>query len=157
MDPSLVALVEAGRRMTAEQVARAGVRRHALWAALDRFFQRYDLLATPAVAVPPFPVTQAPPREIAGRAVGLRGWIAFTYPFNLTGAPAIVLPGGRTSTGLPVGLQLVARRLDDARLLGAAAAFETAKPWADRWPAADPLSLRTPTWRPVPRSWLATG
>ena len=75
-----------------------------------------------------------PPREIDGRAVGWRGWIAYTYPFNVTGVPAIVLPAGRTVTGLPVGLQLVGRRLDDARLLAAAAAFEAAAPWADHWP-----------------------
>jgi aspartyl-tRNA(Asn)/glutamyl-tRNA(Gln) amidotransferase subunit A len=136
MDPSLVRLVESGRRMTAVDVARAAVKRHALWAELDRFFSRYDLLATPATAVPPFPVGQAPPLEIDGHAVGPRGWIAFTYPFNLTGVPAIVVPTGSTGSGLPIGLQLVARRLDDARLLQAAAAFEAAAPWADRWPAA---------------------
>ena len=134
MDPSLVALVEAGRQMTAVQVAEAATRRHALWAQLDRFFERYDLLATPAVAVPPFPIGTPPPREIDGRAVSWRGWIAYTYPFNVAGVPAIVLPAGRTAAGLPVGLQLVARRLDDARLLAAAAAFEAAAPWADHWP-----------------------
>jgi aspartyl-tRNA(Asn)/glutamyl-tRNA(Gln) amidotransferase subunit A len=134
MDPSLVVLIESGRRMTAVDVARAAVKRHALWAELDRFFSRYELLATPAIAVPPFPVGQAPPAEIDGRAVGPRGWIAFTYPFNLSGLPAIVVPAGFTATGLPVGLQLVGRRLDDARLLQAAAAFEAAAPWADRWP-----------------------
>jgi aspartyl-tRNA(Asn)/glutamyl-tRNA(Gln) amidotransferase subunit A len=136
MDPTLVALVEAGRRMTAEHVARAAVRRHALWAALARFFEHHDLLATPAVAVPPFPVGQLPPLSVDGRPVGPRGWIAFTYPFNLAGLPAIVVPAGWTATGLPVGLQLVGRRLDDARLLAAAAAFEAAVPWRDRWPPA---------------------
>ena len=136
MDPTLVALVESGRRMTAVQVARAAVRRHELWAQLDRFFADYDVLATPAVAVLPFPVGQAPPREVDGRPVGPRGWIAFTYPFNVAGLPAIVVPAGWTAAGLPVGLQLVGRRLDDARLLGAAAAFEAAAPWADRWPPA---------------------
>jgi aspartyl-tRNA(Asn)/glutamyl-tRNA(Gln) amidotransferase subunit A len=135
MDPSLVALVEAGRRMTAVQVAQAATRRHALWAQLDRFFERHDLLVTPAVAVPPFLIGTPPPREIDGRAVGWRGWIAYTYPFNVTGVPAIVLPAGRTVAGLPIGLQLVGRRLDDARLLAAAAAFESAAPWADRWPS----------------------
>jgi aspartyl-tRNA(Asn)/glutamyl-tRNA(Gln) amidotransferase subunit A len=134
MDPTLAALVEAGRGMTAEQVARAAVRRHALWAHLDRFFQQHDVLATPAVAVPPFRIGHAPPREIDGRPVGPRGWIAFTYPFNLAGLPAIVVPAGWTAGGLPVGLQLVGRRLDDARLLAAAAAFEALAPWADRWP-----------------------
>ena len=135
MDPSLVAIVEAGRRMTAVQVAQAATRRHALWAQLDRFFERHDLLVTPAVAVPPFLIGTPPPREIDGRTVGWRGWIAYTYPFNVTGVPAIVLPAGRTVAGLPVGLQLVGRRLDDARLLAAAAAFESAAPWADRWPS----------------------
>jgi aspartyl-tRNA(Asn)/glutamyl-tRNA(Gln) amidotransferase subunit A len=136
MDPSLVGLVESGRRMMAEAVARAAFRRHGLWDQLGRFFERHDVLATPAVAVPPFPIGQAPPREIDGRPVGARGWIAFTYPFNLAGLPAIVVPAGWTDAGLPVGLQLVGRRLDDARLLGAAAAFESAAPWADRWPPA---------------------
>jgi aspartyl-tRNA(Asn)/glutamyl-tRNA(Gln) amidotransferase subunit A len=141
MDPSLVALVEAGRRMTAVQVAQAATRRHLLWAQLDRFFEHHDVLATPAVAVPPFPIGTPPPREIDGRAVGWRGWIAYTYPFNVAGAPAIVLPAGRTGAGMPVGLQLVARRLDDARLLAAAAAYEQMAPWADRWPpVAEPAS-----------------
>jgi aspartyl-tRNA(Asn)/glutamyl-tRNA(Gln) amidotransferase subunit A len=134
MDPTLVALVEAGRRMTAVDVARAAVRRHALWAELDRFFDRYDLLATPAMAVPPIRVGQPPPVEIDGQPVGPRGWIAFTYPFNVAGLPAIVVPAGFDASGLPTGLQLVARRLDDARLLRAAAAYEAAAPWADRWP-----------------------
>ena len=134
MDTTLVALVESGRRMTAVEVARAAVRRHALWAELDRFFTDHDVLATPAVAVPPFPVGQAPPLQVDGRPVGPRGWIAFTYPFNVAGLPAIVVPAGWTAAGLPVGLQLVGRRLDDARLLAAAAMVEAAAPWADRWP-----------------------
>ena len=120
--------------MTAEQVARAAVRRHALWAQLDRFFERHDVLATPAVAVPPFPIGQAPPREIDGRpsarAAGSRSRIPSTWPACRPSS----CPAGRTAAGLPVGLQLVGRRLDDARLLGAAAAFEAAAPWADRWP-----------------------
>ncbi len=139
MDPSLVALVEAGRQMSAEAVARAAFRRHALWARLTSFFERYDLLATPAVTVPPFPVGTPPPTVIAGQPVGPRGWIAFTYPFNVAGLPALVLLAGWTPGGLPVGLQLVARRLDDARLLAAAAAVEAARPWADRWPPAATL------------------
>jgi aspartyl-tRNA(Asn)/glutamyl-tRNA(Gln) amidotransferase subunit A len=134
MDPTLVALVESGLRMSALDVARAQLARQALWARLHAFFARFDLLATPAVAVPPFETGAPPPVEIAGRPVGRRGWIAFTYPFNLTGNPAISLPAGVTGDGRPVGLQLVARRLDDARLLAAAAAFEAARPWADRWP-----------------------
>jgi Asp-tRNA(Asn)/Glu-tRNA(Gln) amidotransferase A subunit family amidase len=134
MDPSLVALVEAGLRLTALDVARAQAARHALWDRVHAFFQRYDLLATPAVAVPPLLAGTPPPREIEGRPVPRRGWIAFTYPFNLTGQPAVSLPAGVTAEGLPVGFQLVGRRCEDALLLRAAAAYEAARPWADRWP-----------------------
>jgi aspartyl-tRNA(Asn)/glutamyl-tRNA(Gln) amidotransferase subunit A len=134
MDPSLVALVELGQAMPAADVGRALVGRAALCETVDRLFQRFDLLATPVVAVAPFGVGQPPPSEIAGRAVGRRGWSAFTYPFNLTGQPAISLPCGTTTGGLPIGLQLVGRRFEDALVLRAGAAVEAAAPWAHRWP-----------------------
>jgi aspartyl-tRNA(Asn)/glutamyl-tRNA(Gln) amidotransferase subunit A len=137
MDPSLVALVELGQQMRGEDVARALFARHALWARVDAFFRTHDLLATPVVAVPPFAAGGPLPVEIAGRAIGRRGWIPFTYPFNLTGQPAIALPCGWTADGLPIGLQLVGRRFEDALVLRAAAAFEAAAPWVDRRPPLD--------------------
>ena len=54
---------------------------------------------------------------------------------NMTGQPAASVPAGWTADGLPVGLQIVGRHLDDATVLRAAAAFEAARPWRDRWPA----------------------
>ena len=62
-------------------------------------------------------------------------WTAFTYPFNLTGQPAATIPCGWTASGLPVGLHIVGRRYDEATILRASAAFESASPWADRMPA----------------------
>jgi len=50
------------------------------------------------------------------------------------------VPAGWTKDGLPVGLQIVGRRLDDALVVAAGAAFEAARPWADRWPALDDLA-----------------
>jgi aspartyl-tRNA(Asn)/glutamyl-tRNA(Gln) amidotransferase subunit A len=134
MDPSLVALVENGQRLTAVDVAQALFRRHELWAQLHQFFQRYELLITPTVAIPPFAAGAPAPTQVAGRPVSRRGWTAFTYPFNLTGQPAITLPCGWTTEGLPVGLQFVGRRLEDAMVLRAAAAFEAAVPWAQKRP-----------------------
>ena len=61
-------------------------------------------------------------------------WLSFTYPMNMTGQPAASVPAGFTVDGLPVGLQIVGRHLDDARVLRASAAFEAAAPWRDRWP-----------------------
>jgi aspartyl-tRNA(Asn)/glutamyl-tRNA(Gln) amidotransferase subunit A len=107
------------------------------WAQHPRaLFERYDLLLTPTIACPPFPVGLDNPAEIAGRAVPAYGWIPFTYPFNMTGQPAASVPCGFTSRGLPVGLQIVGRHNDDASVLRAAAAFERARPWRGRRPSA---------------------
>lgn len=135
MDPSLLALVDNGQRLTAVDVAQALFQRQALWECMQRFFQRYDLLITPTVAIAPFAAGAPAPTEVAGRPVSRRGWTAFTYPFNLTGQPAISVPCGWTTAGLPVGLQFVGRRLEDSLVLRAAAAFEAVAPWADKLPA----------------------
>ena len=58
----------------------------------------------------------------------------FCFPFNLTGQPAATVPVGFTSAGLPVGLQIVGRRLADLQVLQASAAFEEARPWAAKRP-----------------------
>jgi len=56
--------------------------------------------------------------------------------FNLTGQPAATVPCGLTSDGLPIGLQIVGRRFDEATVLRASAAFEAIRPWAQTRPAA---------------------
>ena len=61
-------------------------------------------------------------------------WTAFTFPFNLTGIPAASVPAGWTAEGLPIGLQIVGRRWQDALVLRASAAFEALQPWALRRP-----------------------
>ena len=96
--------------------------------------ETYDLLLTPTVACPPFKVGLDNPTEIAGTSIEPYGWIPFTYPFNMTGQPAASVPCGFTSDGLPIGLQIVGRRFDDATVLRAAAAFEKAHPWAAKKP-----------------------
>jgi aspartyl-tRNA(Asn)/glutamyl-tRNA(Gln) amidotransferase subunit A len=74
-------------------------------------------------------------RKKQGLAVQPYAWVPFTYPFNMTGQPAASVPAGFTRDGLPIGLQIVGRRFDDAGVLRAAAAFERARPWADRRPS----------------------
>jgi aspartyl-tRNA(Asn)/glutamyl-tRNA(Gln) amidotransferase subunit A len=61
-------------------------------------------------------------------------WAAFSYPFNFTGQLAASAPAGFTPSGLPVGLQIVGRRLADLTVLQASAAFEEARPWAAKRP-----------------------
>jgi aspartyl-tRNA(Asn)/glutamyl-tRNA(Gln) amidotransferase subunit A len=97
-------------------------------------FERVDLLLTPTVAVLPFGAGQPPPREVAGHAISVLGWMPFTFPFNMTGQPAASVPAGFTDDGLPVGLQIIGRRNADGTVLAASAAFEAACPWSDRRP-----------------------
>jgi aspartyl-tRNA(Asn)/glutamyl-tRNA(Gln) amidotransferase subunit A len=134
LDRSLVAFLRFGRGVTAPQYLGAVHRRQDFWTDVQRFLARFDLLITPAVAVPPFPVGRAGLNEINGRAVSPLSWIAFTYPFNLTGQPAATVPVGFTAAGLPVGLQIVGRRFADRTVLAASAAFEAAAPWASATP-----------------------
>jgi aspartyl-tRNA(Asn)/glutamyl-tRNA(Gln) amidotransferase subunit A len=94
-----------------------------------RFMRDYDLILTPTLAVPPFPVPIQGPEKIDGRMVSTTQWLAFTFPLNMTGQPAASVPAGFTSAGLPVGMQIIGRHLADATVLRAAAAFEAAQPW----------------------------
>jgi len=132
MSPHLVEVLRLD--WTAEQLTNAVVRRKAVYNAAWRFFRSYDLLLTPTLAVPPFEHGLQGPPVIDGREVDAFYWLSFTFPFNFTGQPAATVPAGFTQDGLPVGLQIVGRRLDDALVLRASAAYEAAAPWRDRWP-----------------------
>ncbi len=103
-------------------------------ARVDDLMESYDLLLTPTLAVPAFPVEQ-PPSRIGGVDVPGRGAFSpMTRPFNLTGQPAASIPCGFSRDGLPIGLQIVGRRGDESTVLRASAAFERARPWAQHRP-----------------------
>ena len=98
------------------------------------FFNDYDLLLTPAMAVTAFPVGEHP-ASIAGRAVDpWWGYLPFTFPINMSGQTAASVPCGFSAAGLPVGLHIVGPAGGEGRTLRAMAAFEGARPWAQRRP-----------------------
>ncbi len=134
MDPTLVRFIRRGGAVTTRDYLSAMARVSAYWHEVQLFLARFDLLLTPTTAVAPFALDGRVPREIAGQEVSVLGWMPFTYPFNLTGQPAVSVPAGWTDDGLPVGLQIVGRRHADRTVLAAAAAFEAACPWRDRRP-----------------------
>lgn len=135
MNPNLVWNIEQGLKLSAEDVGRAETLRTELWGRVRTFFSRYDLLLTPTVAVLPFPVEIPYPKEVNGRPMAnYIEWVLPTYAFTVVGLPAISVPAGWTADGLPVGLQIVGRWRGEASVLRAAAAFETASPWADKIP-----------------------
>jgi aspartyl-tRNA(Asn)/glutamyl-tRNA(Gln) amidotransferase subunit A len=76
------------------------------------------------------------PRVVAGKPAAKFSWTPFTYPFNLTGHPAITLPCGVLDDGLPVGMQIVGPWRRDDVVLQAAAAFEAVRPWPRLAPLA---------------------
>jgi amidase len=135
MQQGLVWNIEQGLRLTAQEIGRGEKLRTLLWYRVRQFFERYDLLVLPTVAVKPFAVEQPYPTEINGKPLeNYIQWVFLTYAITLTGLPAISVPGGFTKGGLPVGLQIVGRRRQEAAVLTAAATFERAAPWADKIP-----------------------
>ena len=134
VDPTLVKLLARGATVTTRQYLQARARMRDFWQEALQFLQRFDLLLTPTVAVPPFAVSERPPREIDGEGVSVLGWMPFTYPFNITGQPAASVPAGWTAESLPVGVQIIGQRHADATVLAACAAYEAACPWSDRRP-----------------------
>jgi aspartyl-tRNA(Asn)/glutamyl-tRNA(Gln) amidotransferase subunit A len=133
MSPHLIDLLT--RPWTAEALTDAATMRRKVVNTMWRFMADFDLLLTPTLAVPPFPVHMQGPEIIDGRMVPTTSWLGFAYPINMTGQPAATVPAGWTASGLPVGLQIVGRHLADDAVLRASAAFERAAPWADRWPS----------------------
>ncbi len=125
-DPDFRAEAALGAQLSAAQVQQLNLRRGALGSHMRQFMQRYDLLVTPSVAVPAFEARPAGTVPMDPQA--MLGWTPFSYPFNLTQQPAITVPCGLTSKGLPMGLQIVGPMFGDALVLRAARAFESVHP-----------------------------
>ena len=137
MDPGMVACARHGMEFSGVEYAEAQARRHALYAKVQGFFERYDLLLTPSLSVAAFPADLIIPEHWEQHSWDWIRWAGFSYPFNLTWSPAATCPCGFTSDGLPIGLQIVAGRFHDLRVLQASRAFEQIMPWADKRPALE--------------------
>ncbi|PYM92611.1 MAG: amidase [Candidatus Rokuibacteriota bacterium] len=135
IDPGLLPIVEEATKYPPTKYVEAWFERLAWWQHAREFFERYDLLLTPTVACSPLPIGEFYTTEIGGMPVGREAASVFTFIFNMTGQPAATVPCGFTKAGLPIGLQIIGRRFDDVTVLRASAAFEAARPWAQRRPA----------------------
>lgn len=131
-DPGLIEIANEGAEYSVLQYLEAADRRIALGIHMGRFHAEYDLLLTPAVPILAFEAGREVPAGSPHRR--WTSWTPFTYPFNLTQQPTASVPCGFTSAGLPVGLQIVGAKYEDALVLRAAHAYQTANPLADRRP-----------------------
>ncbi|PKB78448.1 MAG: hypothetical protein BZY88_18515 [SAR202 cluster bacterium Io17-Chloro-G9] len=129
--------LEQGSQTTGADFADALRAVEVMRARVDDLMENYDLLLSPTMAVPPFPIGQ-PPQRIGDKDVQASGsYSPLTRPFNMTGHPAASIPCGFSSEGLPIGLHIIGRLRDEVTVLRASAAFEQARPWAQHRPAID--------------------
>jgi aspartyl-tRNA(Asn)/glutamyl-tRNA(Gln) amidotransferase subunit A len=135
MDPGLIEIVGEGAGYSVMQYLEAVSRRSELGIRMGKFHADYDLLLTPTMPIPAFEGDGEVPEGWSHRR--WTSWTPFTYPFNLTQQPAASVPCGFTRSGLPIGLQVVGARFEDALVLRAAHAYQTARPLADRRPLGD--------------------
>jgi aspartyl-tRNA(Asn)/glutamyl-tRNA(Gln) amidotransferase subunit A len=128
IDPGLREVAATGVTFSLLEYFEAVKQREAMGTAMSLFHESWDVLLTPTLPIPAFDAGLEVP---AGS--GMRRWTEWTpysYPFNLTQQPAASIPCGRTSDGLPAGLQIVATKGREDKVLTASAAYETVRPIA---------------------------
>ena len=118
--------------------------RRLMLAEMAPVYEKYDVLVTPAAAGPA-------PRLDAWRTIRFWQNASLTTPFNVTGGPALAQCMGFTPAGLPLSLQMVGRPFDEATVLRAAHAYETATKWRGRRPNLDPGAVFSTELPPTPR------
>jgi aspartyl-tRNA(Asn)/glutamyl-tRNA(Gln) amidotransferase subunit A len=133
-DPAVASRLQRGFSVSGLEVARAQRARRQLVRDLEVLFEQVDLLATPMCAVGA-PLHGASQVMVSGQAFDvLAALTRYSRVFNLTGLPAISIPCGFASGGVPIGLQLVGAAFDEVTVLKAAYAYEQATDWHRRHP-----------------------
>jgi aspartyl-tRNA(Asn)/glutamyl-tRNA(Gln) amidotransferase subunit A len=130
LDPALLMMLRRFREMSAPHYTELLRRRQAHRNRLRIFFERWPVLITPMM---PWPALKIGERMPPG-CENFRLWTFFSYPFNLSGQPAATLPCGFTSTGLPVGLQVVVPPQHEVLLMDLLERFEQAMGLEIAWP-----------------------
>ncbi|BDY29973.1 amidase [Mycolicibacterium mageritense] len=133
IDPGLRRTAELGATFTASDYLDATAVRMKLGELMGRFHQTYDVLVTPTLPLTAFPVGRDVPDGSA--SPDWTSWTPYTYPFNMTQQPALSVPCGFSSSGLPIGLQIVGPRHADALVLRVGQAYQDATDWHHRVPA----------------------
>lgn len=132
MDPELVKVAEKAARLSMLEYMGAVNESMALRERMANFHQKYDLLLTPSLPITAFKTGREVPEDWP--STRWPTWTPFTYPFNMTGQPGLSVPCGFDQAGLPISLQLVGARFNDALVLQAGYAYQQAASLTDRRP-----------------------
>jgi amidase len=128
--------VTQAERLTGADLGRALARQAQMYEQSRQFFERHDYFVLPVTQVAPFDVNVPYPTQIDGKPmVTYIDWMRSCWYVTFMANPAISVPAGFTSTGLPVGIQIVGRHRDDWSVLQLAYAFEQATGHGKRRPA----------------------
>jgi amidase len=135
LKPELIWEIERGLALTGQEVAEASIGRSDWYRAMARFFSTYDFILVPSAQLFPFPVEWRWPREVAGRAMDTyHRWMENNILITMSGCPALNVPVGFDSRGLPMGMQIVAPIGGEQRLLQLAEAYDQATQWTRHQP-----------------------
>ena len=129
-------MAQVASKFTVKDLKWADLQRERIYQEICKHFKKFDILITPTLACPAFKLGTDWAHEIDGKDVSedALAWQPYTYPFNLSGHPAASIPCGWSKKGLPIGMQIVGKRLDDLTVLQASQAFEEIAPWQDKRP-----------------------
>lgn len=131
--PVLASVIEAGQKVTGPEYQKILLRRMELRGRVNALFEEMDLLLVPVQPFPPLSLAMI--RTLGTQPELITKLQRYTCPFDMTSHPTLTLPGGFTETSLPIGFQLVAAHLDEARLIQAGAAYQGVTSWHRRHPA----------------------
>lgn len=141
--PETIWEIEQGLGLSAQSVYESSVTRSRWYAHAARLFSRFDAVVLPSAQVWPFPADGRWPQQIAGRAMDTyHRWMEVVVPASLIGLPALSVPVGFGAAGLPMGMQIIGRAGDDARVLSIGQAYHRATGWPQRRP---PVGLPSAT------------
>ena len=117
--------VQAGLKLTAIDIAAAEQTRQEVYHRFRRLFERFDILLTPTAPVKPYPLEMNFPDQLNGRKFeNYIDWIAPAFLITLVSLPAASAPAGLAQDGLPVGIQIVAPRFEEPRILSLASLIQ---------------------------------
>ncbi len=140
MDPVTLAFMERGSKFTLADFRNAQFARTVLFRKIQTLFERYDFLVSPTNSRTALDVTHDAANDeviVDGVKCGItrQGWTSYQYPFNLTGHPAMAVPSGFGTDGLPTSVQIIGKWAAETDMLRLGALLERACPWAQQRPA----------------------